>query len=354
MLAVYLILGIQCLFVWKDNILKLYVIFLLCLVFSSAISLMSEVAISRIVRFFIILSVIPLCFFFKQENFEVEYNILLLLSVVKSIYLIVIALEIMKTGSYTEQRLWAYENSFGDVYMLYGFLPRVQLHGNSLLLVAFIADFERKKKFTVSNLIVLLGILIAGNFSFILALAAYFFNIMYKIIVYGRKKILSYFLLLLLVTSVIFVIFYSYMELSRKSGTGGSNAFRISQIRMLLNTNLVMGKGLGQYVYGNADLGRSAEALYFEIQTLYVFYQIGLLGLTLYYCITLPLCKAYGKRIFFLYMMYLLYSFFNPYCFDTTNMFAVIILINLKNLGGKQWVNINQEKKKCLMIQGHI
>lgn len=344
MLGVYLLLGIQHISKWKTNILRLYAFYSCFLAISSVISLISGVEISRIIRFFIILTVIPLCFFFKQKNFEVEYKILLLLSVAKSIYLILIAIEMVRTGSYTEQRLWANENSFGDAYMLYGFLPRVQLHGNSLLLVAFIAEFERKKKFTVLNSIILFGVLIAGNFSFILALAIYFFNVMYKVIVYGRNKLIRIFLLQLLVVAAVFVLFYSYTELYRKSGPDGSSAFRIRQIVMLLDTNPVFGKGLGQYVYGNVNFGRSADALYFELQTMYIFYQIGILGLSLYYCITLSLCKAYGNRIFFLYFVYLIYSFFNPYCFDTTNMFSIIILINLQRLEGKRWENVKHKK----------
>ncbi len=354
MLAIYLLLGVKHLSKWKDNILKLYIFFTCYLTISSIVSLIFGIEISRIFRFFIILAVIPLCFFFKQKNFEVEYRILLLLSVAKSLYLIIIAIGMVRTGSYAEQRLWAYENSFGDAYMLYGFLPRVQLHGNSLLLVAFIAEFERKKKFTLLNSIVLFGVLIAGNFSFILALVLYFFNVMYKVIVYGRNKLIRTVLLLLLVVAVAFVLFYSYMELYRKSGPNGSSAFRIRQIVMLMNTNPVLGKGLGQYVYGNVDFGRSADAVYFELQTMYIFYQIGILGLSLYYSITLSLCKAYGKRILFLYFVYLLYSFFNPYCFDTTNMFSIIILINLQNQEGKCWENIKPEKKRKLIIQRNI
>ena len=337
MLAAYLLLDIKKMKKWDSIIIKAYFLFLTYLLVSGLLSAVSGTELNRIIRFFLILSIIPVCFFYKKNDFKNEYVIFKVLTVAKAVFLIIIAIDMVYTGTFDEYRTWAKEGGFGDIYILYGFMPRVQLLGNALLLLAFIVDFETNKKITIANAIIFAGVIIAGNLAFMLGLSIYILYKLCREIIKRRSPVFKIVAIVVTAGAIIGSLNYVEAEVERKSGGGGSIAYRIRQIQVLTDTNPFFGQGIGANVYGGDRIGRDSDAKYFELQTLYIYYQIGLFGLAVFYFITLSLCLKYKKRIFLLYLLYLFYSFFNPYCFDTTNMFAIILLINLDN--GKAGIN---------------
>ena len=277
-------------------------------------------------RFYFIVLVIPICFFLRNENFSAEYRIFCWLSICKALFLIGMALYMLYVGSYEPFRLWA--NSLGgDMYFVYDFFPRIQVSGNALLLVAFLMEFARNKGLSVYLLLFFIGILIEGNFSFFLAIAVFlgYYFIRY---VWQRgvtfKKLFVVFVVLIMGTGFCF-----YTLDQREQKADGGNALRVAQAEVLLSGNPFVGEGLGAKVYDNVRLGRMADDKYFEIQTLYIFFQIGFVGLILFYLSNILALRCVASAdAWCVYVVYLIGSFFNPYCFDVTQMVTAALCGN--------------------------
>lgn len=290
-------------------------------------SVSSGTDLSSAFRFFLIVVLLPLCPLFITKESRFLYKIFSVLSVSKAIMLIVISLLIIIAGSYSEMRLWARLNNYGDVYFAYQFIPRVQLKGNALLLIAFMISFCKTRKFNVYNSILLIGIFCAGNFAFLLGLGIFFVWMYIRSLKYstiGMKKIF--------IGGTLFLValgFFSYasLEANSKSGDFGSNGLRLIQYEILTDTNVLYGRGLGSVVLGASRLGRSIDEQYYELQTLYIYYQVGAMCLiALYILILYVMKKSCNSDGFIIFLIYLIYSFFNPYCFDTTQIITMMLL----------------------------
>lgn len=277
-------------------------------------------------RFYFILLIIPLCFFLRNENFSTEYRIFRWLSICKVLFLIGMASYMLYVGSYEPFRLWA-KNLGGDMYFVYDFFPRIQVSGNALLLVAFLMEFARNTRLSVYLLLLFIGIVIEGNFSFFLAVAVFFGY--YFIRYVWQKGITFKKLFVILVALVVGTGFCFYALDQREQKEYAGNALRAAQAKILLSGNPLVGEGLGAKVYDNGQLGRTADDKYFELQTLYIFFQIGFVGLVLFYLSNiLALRRVHSADAWCVYVAYLIGSFFNPYCFDTTQMVTAVLCGN--------------------------
>ena len=277
-------------------------------------------------RFYFILLIIPLCFFLRNENFSAEYRIFRWLSICKVLFLIGMASYMLYVGSYEPFRLWA-KNLGGDMYFVYDFFPRIQVSGNALLLVAFLMEFARNTRLSVYLLFLFIGIVIEGNFSFFLAVAVFFGY--YFIRYVWQKGITFKKLFVVLVALIVGTGFCFYALDQREQKADGGNVLRAAQAEILLSGNPFVGEGVGAKVYDNVRLGRMADDKYFELQTLYIFFQIGSVGLLLFYLSNaLALRRVPNTDAWCVYVVYLVGSFFNPYCFDTTQMVTAVLCGN--------------------------
>ena len=277
-------------------------------------------------RFYFILLIIPLCFFLRNENFSAEYRIFRWLSICKVLFLIGMASYMLYVGSYEPFRLWA-KNLGGDMYFVYDFFPRIQVSGNALLLVAFLMEFARNTRLSVYLLLLFIGIVIEGNFSFFLAVAVFFGY--YFIRYVWQKGITFKKLFVVLVALIVGTGFCFYALDQREQKADGGNVLRAAQAEILLSGDPFVGEGLGAKVYDNVRLGRTADDKYFELQTLYIFFQIGSVGLLLFYLSNaLALRRVPNTDAWCVYVVYLVGSFFNPYCFDTTQMVTAVLCGN--------------------------
>lgn len=330
-LALFMMLDIKRIFKIFDNpkvgllYLSVFVFCLLNLLYS--ISNGTEPA--NAFRFLLILMLLPLCPFFQSPRInKYLYDIFAALTISKAIMLIVIAIMLISAGTYTEMRKWAMAGQYGDIYFanIYGNIPRVQLKGNALLVVAFMISYY-KNKFNFYNIIVLVGIFCAGNFAFFLGLAIFFCWMYAKSLHYDNitfKKVFTG--ILLLVTMSSFCL-YAFSEQEAKSGVYGSNGMRKIQYEILTDTNELYGSGLGRVVYGAPQMGRAIDDQYYELQTLYIYYQVGIICLFAFYILMFyAMGISCNRDGFIIFIIYLLYSFFNPYCFDTTQMITMMII----------------------------
>lgn len=281
-------------------------------------------------RFYAILLVIPLCFFLRNEHFTVEYQIFKYLSVLKALFLIAFASYMVFIGDYVPFRIWA-NTMGGDMYFVYDFFPRIQLQGNALLLVALFFEAVRVRKCSLVVLLFFCGVVIEGNFSFYLAVVVFMIYNLFRETTWSKISIKRLMVLGVIFFSCVCFLSYSLDQKEQKEGKG--NRTRAVQIEILMDTNHFWGNGLGAKVFGNTILGRDVNDKYFELQTLYIYYQIGMIGLLLFYLSNiLALKEKKMGDVWTIYAAYLIASFFNPYCFDVTHMVVATICGNFAML----------------------
>lgn len=238
-----------------------------------------------------------------------------------------IGIYLLILGEYSMVRSWIYSIGGGDIYILRG-MPKVQLHGNGLIPLIFILYTAKIQRLDFVGFILLIGILFAGNFAFILGLLCYFITVIFNVI---KKDIQNYKIVIIFFFIFIFFPFFvMYINKKVEEKSSYSNAVRIEQLYVLIDTNFFIGKGLGHQIYYQGDLRTYDGDNYFELQTLYIFNQIGIIGIILFYLVTIGGFSntRYQKKRVLLYMIYLFYTFWNPYCFDTTQMITLVLLIN--------------------------
>lgn len=338
-LIVPCVLGYIVLSFWRIEILKnrVYIVGLALLgtvlVFSVVISLIKAVAITRILRFLGILVLIPAVFCIRDDDFNEKKEIFIKLALIKSIVLIFFAALVIYYGDFNWLRSWVFKYNLGDIYYLNRLFPKVQVHGNALLLISFILDYTTSKKFTLRNVILLLGVLCAGNFAFVLALMVFFgWKVMWIVVDFIKEnpRLKKWTLTGAALASLV-VALYFWVKIKEKSTV--SNAVRLEQLFMFLDENIIFGNGLGSWIEHHSNLVHYSGDIYFELQTLYIVNQIGLIGIAMFYTVTLLPMYFSGKKRLFLYLVYLLFSFWNPYCFDSTQLITIILIMNTAELG---------------------
>lgn len=311
------------------------IMFLIYLFGSAVMSIQNGIEITRIIRFLFILLAIPICAFMKEENFQIETSIFVNLAVIKSVLILGIAITITLIGDYSVVRSWALDNGLGDIYFLIRFAPKVQVQGNALLLIAFIVEYLRQNKITVKVIVLLIGILCAGNFAYIVGLGLFIIYVIGRRILPELKKSrkIAIVFCVCIVISYMFVMPYFLDKMEEKSEV--SNQVRMEQTKVLLDTNWVVGSGLGNYIHRSNSIVNYNGDIYFELQTLYILNQVGIVGLTLFYLLLYLKIRPCGIEKGIVYLIYLIYSFWNPYCFDVTQMIATLLIINLREIGKK-------------------
>lgn len=234
-------------------------------------------------------------------------------------------------------RNFVINSSWGDVYPSGG-LYKIQLKGNALIpLGLFISWFYTDKRWRIILVSInLAGLVISGNFAFLVGLSVFVFSFFVTMLNKGEyqflkpKKIvfLSYLAVLLSVTKVV-----SYVVDQIKIKSEGSNPTRVDQINVLfddIDLNLIWGKGLGNVLEVKTIFRDYTDQVYFEIQNLYILNQIGVIGFILYVVLTVLfvryLSNSESKLVF---VCYLIYSLFNPYVFDTNHIIAILVTSSL-------------------------
>ena len=258
----------------------------------------------------------------------------------KAIVLFVIYGIIVKTGSYSAIRAYGHLNDWGDIYSFGSmFMTRVQVQGNALLVMAFFAACYKKDK-VFYRAALFLACLIAGNKAFLIGI---FLFILYFFFTWLFKTSKNYnfdfkvcFLLLCAMLSFPVIISKANSILEEKAGY--SNAIRKDQAEVLLSGNIITGNGVGNTITAKTRYRDYSGSNYFEVQTLYVINQIGIIGYFLFLILTfgLLLKRKDSLALVFIYFTYLAYTFFNPYCFDTTHMITGFLLCSVFSSSSKR------------------
>ena len=334
-LIIFLILEIPNIkFLKVNGWILIYGIYGFYLIFSTIVSSILRNPIGSILRFFLILVAIPIAGLVNEDEFGKEWMILKILALIKAGTILYTWCIVFISQDYVLYRAWAREIGAGDIYIING-IPRVQLLGTSLFVIIFVCDFIKRKKITWYNTLMLLAALAAGNSAYVLGIVIFFtFYFLPCIAIWIQKR--NWRLMFFIPIAVLLLIGFSiYSVKALKLKAENSNPVRFEQVEVLTNTNPAFGNGLGHVVIGGGKYRTYDGDTYFELQTLYIYNQIGLIGIALFYLLT---CSIYwGKRKYLkeiTYITYLLYTFWNPYCFDSTHIFAMLLISNgIRNNG---------------------
>ena len=203
--------------------------------------------------------------------------------------------------------------------------------------LTFLKDYTFKHRRTL-QIILFISSIIAGNFAYLIAIFVFFvlwylFNNLRKRKLINRIIIFSFIFAL----SIGSVIEYTQEILDRKSDY--SLGTRNDQVDVLIRDvqndvfTLLLGKGLGNNVMKKTSFRDYTDNLYFEIQAMYFFNQLGLINSLIFisFLLFLAIKKIFYKDLLFMYLCYIVYATTNPYILDTTQIVVILILISISN-----------------------
>ena len=299
------------------NLVFRFYIIILCLLLSHWVHL-PLVATKRIFFFFILLQ----CF------------VLIVIEAIMNLF--------FSINNYLPFRFFFMEQGWGDIYTYDGFFYRVQIKGNALIPFAFFLTFLKDYTFNhrrTLQIILLISSIIAGNFAYLIGIFIfiifwYLFNDLRKQKFRNRIIIFSFVFAL----SIGSIIECTQDVLDRKSGY--SLGTRSDQVDVLIRdvqkdiSTFLLGKGLGNNVTIKTSFRDYTDNLYFEIQAMYFFNQLGLINSLIFisFLLFLAIKKIFYKDLLFIYFCYIIYGVTNPYILDTTQTTVILILISISNV----------------------
>jgi hypothetical protein len=141
---------------------------------------------------------------------------------------------------------------WGDVWSVDGFYYKIQVRGNALIPVAYMLSFTKFIEFKykkISRIILLSGIIFAGNFAFMITTALFHIFLFFDI--NSKKKIRKKIVLFTVISGITFFpgYFYTKSVLETKDNSLGA---RKDQTTVLLtdlsNTSVFLVGGLGNTI----------------------------------------------------------------------------------------------------------
>lgn len=232
-------------------------------------------------------------------------------------------------------------NNMGDVFW-WDIYYKLELRGTPLvvfvyMLSYFIELFPLKYKKTLRGMYFIAAI-IAGNFAYQLALVL--FHLVYYIQSSLRtpqlfvRRIIWLFMISLFVGGAILAYITSQVETKKE----GSAQVRVDQAEVLLDDmvkspiTLLFGSGLGHTLDVMTQERDYRGATYYEVQSLYIFDQLGLFNFTILILTNIILAFKYIKRkeLILVYCVYVAYASTNPYIWDTNHVVVITSLLCAK------------------------
>jgi len=310
-------------------VVSVYYIYLAYILFVSGIS---QIEAGRIRRFFLILVMLPLFFFIDyRKNYETIVRILSVYLGIQGIIQILLFLTVIlfQIPMVVVEEVAGIRPgmSYSDGYWLH------IMNGNGTpMLVLFMLRAVRKQKLDLLNAVLFVGIFIAGNFAYLLGLFCFLIYFL-GISLVKKKEWYIYITLFFLVILTIGMAVSPYVLHIIELKALGSNPKRVDQAKVLLTTgNVFSGNGFGASIDVKTGWDYTGD-IYFELQTLYIINQIGVIGYCLFMFCTIYIFYKRNGRMLPIYVIYLIFTFWNPYCFDSSHMVTAALLIGNRQYG---------------------
>lgn len=294
-------------------------------------------------RFFIILIFIQCAFFVKPNQAYIK--ILIGFLVLQSVFLIGLHLVLnifFNMSSYMFLRLFFQAQGWGDLYTYNGLFYNIQILGNALLpLGVFVAliYYQGGKRFVLVS-ILFIGMLVAGNFAFLLGVFFFLISLFLVTKSFPTRKFLVGFFILSAIGIIAARPVANYLDKTIEAKSEESNPTRIDQSKVLWENltenpvNFVLGKGLGNTLKVKTKWRDYTDNIYFELQSLYFLNQLGLLNFLFFVLVNFGLVFLFFRNIQVkvIYFAYIVYAFFNPYFLDTSHIVVIITLVSLNQI----------------------
>lgn len=295
------------------------------------------------IRFLIILILIQAAFFVKPNPSYIK--IVLGFLVLQSLFLISLHLVLnlfFNSSSYLFLRLFFQAQGWGDLYTYNGIFYNIQILGNALLpfgVFLSVIFYSGVKRIFITS-ILFIGMLVAGNFAFVLGALVFVILLFLVSQSFNTRKFLTVAILGILLASIAARPSLNYLQKTIINKSEESNPTRIDQSQVLwedLSENpisLIFGKGLGNTLKVKTKWRDYTDNIYFELQSLYFLNQMGLLNFLIFVIANIICVILFFKEplVKIIYVAYILYAFFNPYFLDTSHIVVIITLISLNQV----------------------
>jgi len=298
-------------------------------------------------RFFIILTFSLLAF--RMKNLKLNWQLAMLPVALQAAFISVVAVYLGIKADYSlgqKVRAFVLERQWGDIYSFDGIYYRVQLKGNALIPGLFLMSLfsiPTEKRISIKIYLILssAGLVAAGNLNyFIVALVAVGIRIFYLL----RYRVWACLGATYIACLSIVLFFDKLIRLisMKFEGDVSSMSVRFDQIDALLRhyyerpLSLIFGEGLGAR-FPDGQIRQYSNGLYIELQTLYIFYQLGFIVFSLFVFILLRFSLHYlsdrGRVVFYLFIAC---GLANPYIFDSTQILFTFILVSTSVFGASK------------------
>lgn len=233
-------------------------------------------------------------------------------------------------------------NGMGDVFFSGGYY-KLELRGTPLVvfvyMLSYVTNIFPSKYKIFLRLFYLAGLIIAGNFAYQMAIVIFHFAYFLFPSLESPVKMVRRVLFMSIVMLIVGGIVYSYVASEMKAKSAISNATRYDQAEVLWEDmarspkTLLLGSGLGHTIESKTSFRDYRGNTYFELQTLYIFNQLGLLNFCILVLANIILAFRLIKlpELLLVYGVYVTYAFTNPYIWDTNHIVVITSLLCAKS-----------------------
>lgn len=283
-------------------------------------------------------------FILFSYTWEINYRYFLkcLILISSILILALICLEIFlfigTDVEYQAIRQFVTSQNMGDVFF-YHVYYKLELRGNALLvfiyMLSYVIDIFPSKHKIFFRFYYIVGVILAGNFAYQMAIVLFHLIIWIYEIIRNPAKRFRILLRMGIVFLILGGILLEFVLGTMEEKSDASSAPRIDQAIVLIGdmsrnvVTLLFGSGLGHTVDVVTEYRDYTGKTYFELQTLYFFNQLGLLGF-LFFAITnvvLSFRLIKLEKLLLVYCVYLIYAATNPYIWDTNHVVVITSLL---------------------------
>lgn len=229
-------------------------------------------------------------------------------------------------------------NKMGDVFW-YGIYYKLELLGTPLIVFVYMLSYvisifpSRFEK--ILRIFYLTGVILAGNFAYQLALVVFHLIFYVYNTIRNKHNRLRRLVFLLIISLSLGGALFIYISNELKAKSDFSTATRKDFVEVLYNDmsedciSLLFGTGMGHTINVKTSYRDYRGNTYFEIQSMYIFNQLGLINFTMLILLNILLAFWFikDKRLMMIYGIYVLYASTNPYIWDTNHIVVIVSLL---------------------------